>query len=390
MDYLVHAGSMANLPILVEPTVFTRILGEKEYELKDHLGNVRVVISDVKLNGDGDQGGKSAPRAQAGQAPYMVDMRAYNNYYPFGMLQPERSWSTEKYRYGFNGMEMDNEVHENPTTGTVGTGSSYTTHFRQYGPRIGGWWGYDPRPSASWSPYTAFANNPISYTDPLGDTIRVTTSKGKYLFTLDDGKMELQTITAKAVYNQGTQWFEPEADNYMPLLDKADDLSSNPSLKHFTWGQVAEFAEEDRFMIAYHQKMYGDWKYVSEGADEFFLVTVGGEPYWADAIGQIPFAVDYFTDVYEDNANKDKSIRLTLQKGKKYGEGKLFGGKTDNSNTYDNYFLLRGAKWAAKRYNAVKGSGWFGDDYDLKKTEHSPSNLGKPISEQDAKKYDVK
>ncbi|MCE2504172.1 MAG: hypothetical protein J4G05_08980 [Chlorobi bacterium] len=347
--------------------------------MKDHLGNVRVVISDLK----------AVPSGRAG--PWKADILSWNNYYPFGMVQPDRHGNTEGYRYGFNGMEMDNEVRENPTTGTVGTGNSYTTHFRQYDPRSGRWLSLDPEMKRypAFSPYSAYGNNPIWYTDPLGDTIRVTTSKGKYLFTLDDGKTELQTITAKEVYDQGTQWFEPEADNYMPLLDKADDLSSNPSLKHFTWGQVAKFAEKDRFMIAYYQKMYGDWKYVSEGADEFFLVTVGGEPYWADAIGQIPFAVDYFTDVYEDNANKDKSIRLTLQKGKEYGEGKL-GGKMDNSNTYDNYFLLRGAKWAAKRYNAVKGSGWFGDDYDLKKTEHSPSNLGKPISEQDAKKYDLK
>ncbi len=162
---------MSNPPILVEPTVFTRILGEKEYELKNHLGNVRVVISDVKLNGDADAGGRRAPGVQAGQAPYMVDMRAYHNYYPFGMLQPERSWSTERYRYGFNGKEMDNEVRENPTTGTVGTGNSYTTHFRQYDPRLGRWWSPDPKMDKypGWSPYNFAFNNPINVTDPLGD-----------------------------------------------------------------------------------------------------------------------------------------------------------------------------------------------------------------------------
>lgn len=140
-------------------------------------------------------------------------------------------------------------------------------------------------------------------------------------------------------------------------------------------------------MFSYRQGGSGDWKASKEGADGYFLITVDGYPYWSDAIGQIPFAVDYFTDIYEDNGNKEKSIMMTIQKGREYGEGKLFGGKTDNSNNYDIYFILRGAKWASKRYNAVKGSGLFGDDYDLQKTEYLPSNLEKSISENDAKKY---
>jgi len=38
--------------------------------------------------------------------------------------------------------------------------------------------------------------------------------------------------------------------------------------------------------------------------------------------------------------------------------------------------------WAAKRYKTVEGSGWFGDDYDLQKTKHSPSNLSKSSDEK--------
>ncbi len=76
--------------------VFTRVLDEKVYELKDHLGNVRVVISDVKLNG-------GAPGAESGQRPYMADLRSYNNYYAFGMLQPDRSWSAGGIGMGLMG-----------------------------------------------------------------------------------------------------------------------------------------------------------------------------------------------------------------------------------------------------------------------------------------------
>jgi RHS repeat-associated protein len=59
-------------------------------------------------------------------------------------------------------MEADNEV--------SGTGNSYTTEFRQYDPRLGHWKSLDPLIAQfPWqSPYCAFDNNPIFYTDPFG------------------------------------------------------------------------------------------------------------------------------------------------------------------------------------------------------------------------------
>ena len=66
-------------------------------------------------------------------------------------------------------------------------------------------------------------------------------------------------------------------------------------------------------------------------------------PYWTDAIGQIPFAVDKVTDELENDKSIDEAVNETMRVGKKFGEGKLFGGTPDNSNEYDNYFILRGA-----------------------------------------------
>jgi RHS repeat-associated protein len=59
-------------------------------------------------------------------------------------------------------MEKDPEI--------KGEGNSYTTEFRQYDPRLGRWLSLDPLMSMfPWqSPYCAFDNNPIFYTDPLG------------------------------------------------------------------------------------------------------------------------------------------------------------------------------------------------------------------------------
>jgi RHS repeat-associated protein len=59
-------------------------------------------------------------------------------------------------------MEKDPEI--------KGEGNSYTTEFRQYDPRLGRWLSLDPLMSMfPWqSPYCAFDNNPVYYTDPLG------------------------------------------------------------------------------------------------------------------------------------------------------------------------------------------------------------------------------
>ena len=49
-----------------------RHLGEKRYEIKDHLGNVRAVTSDIK-------------DTVFNSSRYKLDVRAVNNYYPFGI-----------------------------------------------------------------------------------------------------------------------------------------------------------------------------------------------------------------------------------------------------------------------------------------------------------------
>jgi len=42
--------------------------------------------------------------------PFLSDEKTVNDYYPFWMTIAERSWSTAVYRYGFGGMEKDDEA----------------------------------------------------------------------------------------------------------------------------------------------------------------------------------------------------------------------------------------------------------------------------------------
>lgn len=92
----------------------------------------------------------------------MTDTRLHTlDYYPFGMIMPERSYTatTEGYRYGFNGKEQDSEV--------SGSGNSYDYGFRIYNPRLGKFLSVDPLTSSYpwYTPYQFAGNRPIEMID---------------------------------------------------------------------------------------------------------------------------------------------------------------------------------------------------------------------------------
>ncbi|WP_341903540.1 RHS repeat-associated core domain-containing protein [Fluviicola taffensis] len=146
-------------------------LGNKTYELTNHLGNVLSVISD-----------KVIPHNNGGTIDYwLADLRQATDYSPFGVMLHNRDLKLTStsgifapYRYSFNGMEKDDEV--------KGGGNSYTTEFRQYDPRLGRWLTIDPlSQNFPWqSPYVAFDNKPIVMDDPKGLAANGTTGNGGY------------------------------------------------------------------------------------------------------------------------------------------------------------------------------------------------------------------
>ncbi|MDY3315918.1 hypothetical protein PG630_01150 [Riemerella anatipestifer] len=187
-------------------------------------------------------------------------------------------------------------------------------------------------------------------------------------------------MTAQQLYKKGIQWFEPTADNYMPLKATASDIRKTDKMNHFTWDEIAEFAEKDRFMFDYRSGGAGDWKAEGKPGNGFLLSEVNGTPYWTDALGQIPFAVDKFTDELESTGSVEKARLRTIEVGKQFGDG--IGIRSDNSNGYDNAMIKRAINWAAKRYKVGIKKGLFFDTYILKKTDYSSNNLSKPSNEK--------
>jgi len=118
-----------------------------EYNIKDHLGSVRVTYSDIDGNGTIDYGS---------------ELLQENHYYPFGMvwegtrLMPEAPNVVNPYQY--NGKELNEEI------GWLDYGA------RWYDPSIGRWNAVDPMAEKmpSWSTYNYTFNNPVRFIDPDG------------------------------------------------------------------------------------------------------------------------------------------------------------------------------------------------------------------------------
>jgi len=130
-------------------------VGKRMYEFANHLGNVLNVITDRKLAVEGSPDEVDY---------YTADVISYSDYYPFGMMLPGRNGSAEDYRYGFSGMEKDNEI--------SGEGNSYNFEARFYNPRVGRMLSADPaeRNNPSQSTFVYAGNNPVFFKDNDGES----------------------------------------------------------------------------------------------------------------------------------------------------------------------------------------------------------------------------
>jgi RHS repeat-associated protein len=182
------------------------VVGNKLYELKNHLRNVMAVISDKKFAG-----------LVGFDVYWYPDIKTVQDFYPFGMIQPERTWESDKYRYGFGSHEKDDEV--------KGVGNHISFGEYGYDARLGRRWNKDPITFSWQGSYNAFNNNPIMFVDPTGHGAEVTAEHDK------NGKVTSINVKAKVyVHGEGS-------DRAVALIQKdiEDHLRNNPELKG-TWG----------------------------------------------------------------------------------------------------------------------------------------------------------
>jgi hypothetical protein len=86
----------------------------------------------------------------------------------------------DRYRFGFNGQEKDDEV--------AGAGNTNTAMYWEYDTRLGRRWNLDPKPTIGISDYAVMGDNPIFNMDWLGDIWRHESDKK----VCDNTKAEVQ------------------------------------------------------------------------------------------------------------------------------------------------------------------------------------------------------
>ena len=94
--------------------------------------------------------------------PYPVDNIMQSNLHSFGMLMKARMFSSEQYRFGFNGKEKTDEVN--------GDGAVYDYGYRIYEVRLGRFLSVDPisRSYPQLTTYQYSSNSPIQFIDVDG------------------------------------------------------------------------------------------------------------------------------------------------------------------------------------------------------------------------------
>lgn len=128
-----------------------RKLGDKTYELSNHLGNVLTTVSDRKL---GEEIGTPDGLVDI----YSPEILSSVDYYVFGQAMPGKKFNPGDYKFGMNGQEKDVEIGE----------GIYGAEYWEYDSRLGRRWNTDPVVYPFESPYATFHNNPIYWSDPLG------------------------------------------------------------------------------------------------------------------------------------------------------------------------------------------------------------------------------
>ena len=176
---------------------------------------------------------------------YKYRLFRLSDYYPFGMLVPNRHGSSSSYRYGFQGQEKDDEI--------KGEGNSLNYTFRMHDPRVGRFFARDPlERSYPWnSPYSFSENRVIDGVELEGLEYYTSGTHGSQIKyesreardrDLDKAKLEGYTNTFKSIWNYAKDSYEKPK---ILLFDIAKTIEGTVNLLN---GKVDVFKAAEQYV----------------------------------------------------------------------------------------------------------------------------------------------
>jgi len=189
----------------------TGVTTDTKYELKDHLGSVRSVVSRSRFESFDNR------------------VSFYADYYPFGLKLNYSSLPGANYRFGYQGdfAEQDPE-----------TGLNYF-ELRNYDPSVGRFLTIDPAEYVG-SPYSGMGNNPIRNIDIRGDTARYYDTNGALLFeTFGDQPDHIVLIEPEKLNSFYWQLAEMEVSAPTFVENRLGDFfhEGSEEIIQYSWGE---------------------------------------------------------------------------------------------------------------------------------------------------------
>jgi RHS repeat-associated protein len=267
---------------------------------------------------------------------YTADVVQQTDYYPYGMVMPNRNGSDNSYRYGFNGMEKDDEA--------KGAGNSYDFGARMYDSRLGRWLSVDPLGQFIGSQYSAFANNPILLIDTDGRWVPKVSEDGRIYVEAEEGDD----------YKSLMEFFggEQNAKDYL----QAFYFGKKGSSTTITTGTQIWFNNENPYSKAIVQTINSPEKFSPEDENpttpetynchtSAIMGTQGNDFRESKPIDDPEVAMNIIKSKYEEVSSDDAVFGKTVMTHG-FVHMEVFFGRAKNGNTY--IFTKNGSFYAPK------------------------------------------